>query len=180
MNQKTKLRSITIICLVIILQSFGCNPDVDIADKKFSIPRFTHDLSHHPYDATLDKPDFVVCDSTKIGSGRNRLQYLGGNNKLRQDILSKYQLDSMYESFNGLIIIRFIFNCEGKIGRFRVQAVDEAFEPLKAPQKLLDHSLDLISDLNTWVASSSNKPNAEYSKFIKLKFNDGKIEHVLL
>ena len=66
-----------------------------------------HGLSYIPYDAKLDNPKYTICDSTKVNSGRNRLKYIGGANKLRNDISSNYLYRQEHETFSGYIIIRF-------------------------------------------------------------------------
>ncbi len=176
-------------CAKLIFQKFylflpflftGCFENAINQNTKNEIPVRHHDLSYIPFDAKTDNPDFIVCDSTTISSGRNRLQYANGNSKLIDDIKSKFTYKQAYESFNGYIVIRFLVNCKSNSGRYRAQALNLDFSPSNAPSDLVEHLLKLIKSLDNWTKRSTNDLTKEYSKFINLKINNGKIQHVLL
>ena len=150
------------------------------ASTAYEIPSRNHDLSYIPYDADLDNPDYIVCDSTRIGSGRNRLQYPGGNKQLREVIQDQYQYQSAYAAYNGYIMIRFLVNCEGTSGRYRVEALNLDFSRAEAPPGLVNHTKEIIKNLDAWVKVKNPNGKEEYSKFINLKIENGQIQHVLL
>ena len=162
------------------LFSYNCSNNNAVPTAIYEIPSTNHNLSYIPFDARSDNPNYRICDSTSIGSGRNRLQYVGGKNKLRKDIASKYVYSQGYETFSGYIVIRFLVNCEGEVGRYRAQSLNLDFSPLSAPSGLLKHSIELIKSLDNWTKSPVADSEKEYSKYINLKINDGKIQHVLL
>ena len=151
---------------------------IDPIDDKF--PSLDHDLSFIPFNKALDNADFMICDSSRFHSGRNGIQYVDGSNKLRKDITTNYSYHKAYESFNGFIVIRFLVNCKGKTGRYRAQSLNLDFSPAKAPADLIEHSLDLIKDLDNWKKHPAVDSKKEFSKYINLKIKNGKIEHVLL
>lgn len=158
----------------------GCSIDRSAPTSNYDIPTKNHDLSYIPFNPQLDKPDYVVCDSTKIISGRNKLKYVDGAKKLQNDILSNYSYKPEYAPFNGYVVIRFLVNCEGKSGRYRAQSLNLDFSPANAPSNLLTHSIELIKSLDKWVKSAEPGEHTEYSKFINLKIENGNIQHVLL
>ncbi len=166
--------------IILCLFSLGCLEVSQGQGINYAIPSMGHDPSFIPYDAKFDEPDFIICDSTGLSSGRNRLQYIGGNGKLRQDILSNFSYKHEYKSFNGFIVVRFLVNCDGRSGRYRAQSLNFDFSPTDAPSSLLKNTLDLIKRLDTWQKSSRGESDQEYSKYINLKFKDGKIQHVIL
>ncbi len=167
--------------ILLLLCSFGCSSENKVAlIAKVELPSRNHDLSYTPYDAKFDNPNYIICDSTGISSGRNRLQYIGGTNKLRKDITTKYVYRQEYETFTGYIVIRFLVNCEGQSGRYRVQSLNLDFSPSNAPSDLLNHTTEIVKSLDNWTKSAVNGPKKEYSKFINLKITNGKIQHVLL
>jgi len=168
------------LCILLSLGFLGCVEKNAQSSTEYEIPTMGHDLGYIPYDVKLDKSDYVVCDSTGILSGRNRLQYAGGGLKLRDDIIAKFGDHPEYEFFNGYVVVRFLFNCEGKTGRYRAQALNLDFSPAEAPSDLLTYSKDLIKSVDSWTRRPGSDAKAEYSKFINLKINKGKIEHVLL
>jgi len=168
------------LCILLSLFSLGCLNDNVEPTPKYEIPSRSHDLSYIPYDAKFDNPNYIICDSTRISSGRSRLRYIGGSNKLRNEITSKYLYNQEHETFSGYIVIRFLVNCEGKSGRYRAQSLNLDFSPLNAPSDLLEYSIELVKSFDNWTKSSGNDSKKEYSKFINLKINNGKIQHVLL
>ena len=163
-----------ILYILLSLFSLGC-----LKESTVQLPSMDHDLSYIPYDAKFDNPNYIICDSTKIYSGRNGLQYIGGPKKLREDITSKYLSNQVYDTFSGYIVIRFLVNCEGKSGRYRAQSLNLDFSPLRAPSDLLNNSIELFKSLDYWTKPYIND-SREYSKFINLKISNGKIQHVLL
>lgn len=165
--------------ILLSLFAIGCSNHEVENTPKFEIPIRTHDLSYIPFDASLDDPNYIICDTAAIKSGRSRLKYIGGANKFRQDITSKYLFKQKYNSFNGYIVIRFIINCNNEAGRFRAQSLDLDFSPLNAPAELLTQSINLAKNLNNWTRPKTDTKE-EYSKFINLKMNNGQIQYVLL
>ena len=167
--------------ILLFLCSLGCASENKVVRTAIAeTPTRNHDLSYTPYDAKIDHPNYIICDSTGISSGRNRLQYIGGTNKLRKDIRAKYVYRQAYETFTGYIVIRFLVNCEGQSGRYRAESLNLDFSPSNAPADLLDQVTELLKNLDNWTKSAVNDPKKEYSKFINLKITNGKIQYVLL
>lgn len=162
------------------LMLLGCLPERTVSVAKDEIPTTNHNIGFTPFDAAQDDQNFRVCDSTKIASGRNSVRYLDGANKLREDIASNYVFDPAYASFNGYVMVRFMVNCEGKSGRYRAQALKLDFSPVEAPSHLVVQIKTLIKRLDNWTKPAAAKEGQEYSKFINLKIENGKIQHILL
>ncbi len=175
------MKNIFFLYLIVLLSliSAGCLENNSGKTTKYQVPSMDHDLSYIPYDAKFDNPNFTICDSTKIKSGRNKIQYIGGRRKLKKDIISKYLNKKKHETFNGYIVIRFLVNCEGKSGRYRAQSLNFDFSPLNPPLDLLESSIDIIKNLDNWKRSVKDS-QIEYSKYINLKIKDGNVQHILL
>lgn len=159
---------------------FSCAVDKPAVTVKFEIPVRNHHLSYIPYDASFDHPDYIICDSTKVNSGRNSLRYTEGTAQLKEDIQHNFVYDPSYASFNGYVVIRFLVNCEGQSGRYRAQSLHLDFSPSDVPSDLLIHALEIVKNLDNWTKSPRYDAREEYAKFINLKFENGKIQHVLL
>ena len=159
---------------------FGCS-QVEISNaKSFEIPKRNHDLSFTPFDKSIDDSSFEVCDSTSITSGRNRLQYSDGRDRLTNDIKTLYKFKENYRSYSGYIVIRFISNCKGQIGRYRLESLGNDLLPQEAPPGLIADLRNLSKSLTKWDKRGGPENNQEYSKFINLKFENGELQHVLL
>jgi len=166
--------------LVILLSFWECSPTGSKENVAYQIPTVSHDLGYIPFDSKLDDPNYQVCDSTNIASGRNHIQYKSGAANLKKDIISNYSKDKTSQSFNGFVVIRFLINCQGKSGRYRAQALSYDFAPKKVSANFLTSSIDLIKKLDSWSKSDRKEQTTEYLKFINLRFEDGEIQHVLL
>ena len=164
----------------LILCTAGCENVSEEAPATIVIPSFNHDLSYIPFDPEYDEVNYEICDSARINSGRNRIQYKGGSEKLSADILSNYVIKEEYKNFTGFIIIRFLVNCHGLSGRYRAQALHLDFSHSTAPSDLLENVVDIVSGLQQWTRRPGDDPTNEYSKFINLKFENGEIQNVLL
>jgi hypothetical protein len=162
---------------LLILASCSSEKDWLIQEDFLSL---SHDLGHISYDALKDDVGFNVCDSTDIYSGRNVMLYKGGNSKLVQDCMDEYKFDTSYKDYNGYIIIRFMMNCKGDVGRYRARSINLDFSPQKSPANLLQHALTIVKNRTDWSKSMMFSEEREYSKFINFKFKNGKLEHVVL
>ncbi len=166
---------------LLVLGLFMCSKNKNEKNhSEFKNPIVNHDVSYTPFNENLDNPDFRVCDSTDIRSGRNRLKYIGGIEKLEKDICNSYKVKTAYKSFSGFIVIRFIVNCKNRRGRYRVQSLDYNFSPKNASSDIADYVMKLIKGLNQWEKSTSSDPETEYSKFINIRIENGQIKHILL
>ncbi len=169
------------VIVVVILITLSCCTEKKSSTKvKDKLPSFDHDLSYIPYDTQQDNPTYIICDSTNFHSGRNRVQYIGGNKKLKEDITLRYNFRSQYESFNGYIVVLFLVNCNGQRGRFRTQSLNLDFTPSKSPDDLENYVKGIIKTLDNWKWSTYHENGMEYSKFVNLKFRNGQIEYVIL
>lgn len=170
---------LVLLALLFLLHA-GCSQVIEEQKSKAEIPITNHDLSYIPFDSKYDDPEYIICDSTQIVSGRNRLNFREGRSILKENIISNYSYRNEYHSFDGFVVIRFIVNCEGITGRYRAQALNLDFSPTTAPADLIAHSIEVIKTVDHWGKSSTKDKKTEYSKFINLKFSNGKIQHVLL
>ncbi len=168
------LMALSILLSIIFL---GCSDDKTVSQPDVALPSVNHDLSYIPFDADLDDPQFVICDSNAVQSGRNRLRYVGGIKALIQDCANKFN-DHHYESFSGYIVVRFLFNCEDLRGRYRVKALNMDFSRTQVSPELLTRTTNLVKDLNKWERAFPDRDNEEYMKYVNLMFKNGRVEHV--
>jgi len=82
--------------------------------------------------------NFEVCDETRITQNYGmRAEYSGGNKAIKEEILNDLQTLNFEQP--GLITFRFIVNCKGKTGRFRVNSTDTDLKEIEVdPSKIKD------------------------------------------
>jgi len=162
------------------IATVGCSNHVIQKIPDDELLNTNHDVGYIPYNSEGDNKNFIVCDSTNIASGRNRIQYASGTLKLNEEILSNFVYKEEYNSFNGFVVIRFLVNCKGETGRYRAEALNYDFSSANSPGSLLSSTINIIKDLDSWTKSTQKDITTEYSKYINLRFKDGQIQNVLL
>lgn len=132
------------------------------------------------FDKELDDPTFRVCNQLQVAQYYNfgkGLQYKGEKAALNSHF-KKLFLD-LKESESGFITIRFIVNCEGKTGWFRVQEMDVNYKPKKFKKTLLDELVKLTMELDGWVIGEDNGRKFDYYQYLTFKFHNGKLIEIM-
>ena len=112
--------------------------------------------------------NFNLCN----GIDKNQYYYdeIGiSNSRNRQEMFAyflkhyNYPFDS---NENGYIRIRFMVNCEGKIGKFSLQEMDRDYKEKRFPLEITQQLFDLVSQLDEWIPMElwSNEPLVDYYK----------------
>jgi len=80
---------------------------------------------------------------------------------------------------SGLLRIRFVVNCKGKSGRFRLLAMNEIYEPMDFSSSISDLLLKLTKEYKEWRVLSKKGLESDYYFYVIFKINQGKIVEVL-
>ncbi len=172
------IQYISIVILLLLLTS--CKNEERSNETVSLWPSYNHDLSYIPFDPDLDNPNFEICDSASVRSGRNNFLYPDGNELLIEKIRNKFQSNSTYKNYTGFVVVRFLVNCKNETGRYRAQSMNLDFTKSDAPVRLMNDCINVIKGIKNWKKSNRYDQETEYMKYINLKFKNGKIEHVLL
>lgn len=100
------------------------------------------------------------------------ISYLHGNNAL----LKRLNKNAPLTKGNGYITIHFAINCEGKVGRFGLEQIDENYKPASYNPLLIKHLINEISKITEWVIPTNL--NNDVHRFYMFKIIDGKITEV--
>lgn len=127
----------------------------------------THEVGELQANGTTDK-DFKVCNEKKIREFYGiKTDFVGGKTAIKNRIFSKLQFLNFKES--GLVTFRFVVNCRGKIGRFRVKTTDRDLQRSKVdPDNILEieKALATLKNLN----SAKNKSGTSFDSYYVLNF----------
>jgi len=143
------------------------------------INEYSHNVGDILFDPNSDNNSFLLCDSTKIISGRSILTYSGGIKIVSDLLLENFRFQPEYESFSGYVVVRFIMNCKKETGRFRAQSLGFDFSLKECPTALKSHLISIVKELKNWEYKSSRGKDSDCSKFINFKIEHGKIENIL-
>jgi hypothetical protein len=111
-----------LLCWLILL-AIGCQPEPKPGD-----------VGDIAFDPAQDDPAFELCNERSVkqyyvrGSYDTPAGYRGEKKALVAEFTARYRFPVVEEE-NGYLTIRFVVNCRGKTGRFRVQEMDFDYQP---------------------------------------------------
>jgi hypothetical protein len=156
--------------LHLILIVFSCVPE-----KK------SGNVGDISFDELKDDPSFKICNSQEIFQYYNfdGVKYKGDKNTLRNEIFSLIKADSLNRE-TGYLTIRFIVNCEGKTGMFRIQEMDAAYKATQFSDKTKNHLLSVTKRLNGWKKFEFDPgKGSDYYQYLTFKLEEGVVKEIL-
>lgn len=166
--------------LIILLFSilYGCQTDKKISEKQKYL-RWVGDIE---YNDQIDNIDFKVCNGDdnilqyfNLGEGP---VYNGEKSKILNTFKSNYKPISGKKE-NGLIRIRFIVNCEGKAGRFRVLQSDFDYQEKEFNKKIVSQLLNTTKEIENWEVFYRNEVPVDYYMYLIFKIKEGQLTEIL-
>ena len=149
--------------------------------SKNATSRYLRWVGDATYDENLDDRTFQLCDNEyqvkqyfNMGNG---LLYEGGKKSLKALVFAKYQTVAVAES--GWIRIRFIVNCQGKTGRFRLIASDEDYQPMTYDARITNQLMTLTRNLNGWLSHYDKGDSQDYYQYLIFKIEEGRLIKLL-
>jgi hypothetical protein len=146
-------------------------------DNKASYPLHVGDIY---FDSTIDDPDFKLCDENRVFQYYNfgkGLQYHGEKIKINEHfngLIAKEQKDE-----SGFLTIRFIVNCQGKTGRYRVQGMNNDYKEKAFNKNLTSQLLSLTKQLDGWVVGEYEGKAYDYYQYLTFKIENGKLIEIM-
>ena len=145
-----------------------------------SMSKYPAHIGDIQFDEKLDDSDFKKC-FVDLGSFQyynfDGFQYKGEKFEIEKK-LERLNLKSDKNS-NGYITIRFIVNCEGKPGMFRVQQMNENYKEIAFDKTLTDQLLEFTKSLKDWMPKEYLGIKINYYQYLTFKIKDGKISEIL-
>lgn len=133
------------------------------------------------FDKNIDNPDFKRCMDKDYGiqyyNDSEGFQYKGEKIAIIRE-LEKLNLSSS-KKINGYVTIRFVINCEGKTGLFRVQQMNENYLEEDFDKVFLSQLLNFTKSLNGWTPKESRGTKLDYYQYLTYKITDGKVSEIL-
>lgn len=134
-------------------------------------------------DPTLDNPDFKTCNGDEyafqyfnIGEG---FRYQGEKTALVSQILKKYNPLSDINDQSGYIRIRFIVNCKGEAGRFRIISSNFDYQEKVFDKAITNQLLTILKELDGWEIMTKNEKPLDYYLYLIFKLDNGHIMEIL-
>jgi len=166
------------IYLVLLFSAVSC-----ISEKEDSTSvKYLRWVDDIPFDATLDDKDFIICRGEERAmqyfNNSKGLEYEGEKTAIIKAFEESYDFSTVVKE-NGLIRIRFLVNCEGKTGRFRLISMDERYNEKQFDKSITNQLLKITKRLKGWKPKVFENETSDYYQYLIFKINQGKIIEIL-
>jgi hypothetical protein len=162
--------------LIILLIPLLINGQIEKVISKY--PAHVGDIV---FDEKQDDPDFKKCIDRDSGiqyyNDSKGFQYKGEKIAVEEKIKS-LNLQSN-KSSNGYITIRFLVNCEGKTGMFRMQQMNKDYKEKIFDKGLSDTLLSFTRNLQGWIPKQIKGKKVDYYQYLTYKIDNGKVSEIL-
>ena len=133
-------------------------------------------------DDEIDESEFKICNGDEkilqyfnFGEGP---VYSGEKSRIINLFNSKYK-PVTGKNENGLIRIRFVVNCEGKAGRYRVLQSDEKYQEKEFDKEIVSQLLNITREIEKWEVLERDEFAIDYYMYLIFKIKDGRIIDIL-
>ena len=169
------MKSLHYLIVIFLLMSI-CSCSQTTSQK----PTYPQQVGDSKFDQNIDDPAFRVCNQDTVlqyynfGKG---LQYKGEKIEIEEHFnqlkITKLSTES------GFITIRFIVNCEGKTGRYRVQEMDKTYAEKKFSKEFTARYLKLTMQLSGWEVGELEGKVYDYYQYLTFKIEDGQLKEIM-
>lgn len=171
---KKSLQSLLIMSLI----HFGCQTEKKIEEEEQYL-RLVGDIEQSN---ELDDSNFKTCNrDEKIFQYFNLEKgpkYIGEKSTLLKVFDTKYNPISD-KTQNGLIRIRFVVNCQGKAGRFRVLQSDYDYKEIEFDKEIVDQLTEITKVIGDWEILFYNEIPVDYYFYLIFKISEGQLIEIL-
>jgi len=147
-------------------------------EKKTDYPLQVGDIY---FNSKVDDPNFKLCDEDRVFQYYNfgkGLLYKGEKIKLIEHFTNGLKVKEQKDE-TGFLTIRFIVNCEGKSGRYRVQGMDNDYKEKKFNENLTNKLLSLTKQLDGWIVGEYEGKAYDYYQYLTFKIEKGKLIEIM-
>jgi len=133
------------------------------------------------FDSKIDDPNFKLCDEDRVFQYYNfgkGLLYNGEKLKLNEHFIDGLKITEQKDE-SGFLTIRFIVNCEGKTGRYRVQGMNNDYKEKIFNKDLTNQLLSLTKQLDGWLVGEDEGKIFDYYQYLTFKIENGKLIEIM-
>jgi hypothetical protein len=128
------------------------------------------------YDPKVDDPAFTVCDSQRVFQYYNTASYYKDHKKeIARYFTSHYKAAPGATDQTGYLTIRFIINCKGATGRFRLYQLDSNYQPFWFSDAITRQLLTLAKQLKGWEPARYRDKIFDSYQYITFTMKKGRI-----
>jgi len=149
------------------------------SDEQSKYLRWVGDTEFNP---KIDSGDFELCNSENLVRQYfhfdRGLAYEGEKKELRRIYAEAYKPPEGVDQ-SGMIRIRFIVNCKGETGRFRLIGSDLNYKEQVFDEKITNQLLRITKSLDGWAVHSMNEIPQDYYQYLIFKIDSGNLIEIM-
>jgi hypothetical protein len=125
--------------------------------------------------------DFILCgDQKTYPYYYPELKYKGEFYELKSQIINQLDQSIFNNKTNGIIIIQFHVNCEGRTGNFKLKQTDLDYKDTILDEVLTQKLVETVKTLKDWIpAKNENNETVNSHKFLSFRFEGGVLVDIL-
>lgn len=155
---------------------FGCK---DKSKEEVQYPRWIGDIGHNN---AQDEEGFAPCNGEdavfQYFNLADEPAFNGEKNLLVEYFKTQYET-APGQNQNGMIRIRFMVNCKGKAGRFRMIQSDNNYQEFSFAPEVTQQLMNLTKGIDRWKILYREESPLDYYFYLIFKIRDGQIEEIL-
>jgi hypothetical protein len=164
-----------ILAAVVVLLFNACRSGQPQSSNQY--PNNVGDIEADP---KLDDPSFTVCRDNRIPQYYSIESGFEGEKPAIVAFFQKnFVKNKKHREDDGYITIRFVVNCMGQTGRFRMQEMSPDLTPKQFSPALSEQLLQLVKALQGWKPGQRNGVAIDYYQYLTFKIKDGEIIEIL-
>ncbi|MBC7773986.1 MAG: hypothetical protein H7246_01005 [Phycisphaerae bacterium] len=154
----------------------ACKTSKKVATPVSNYPNNVGDI--HP-DPLLDDPAFRACRESNIPQYYSvQSGFEGEKPAIERYFKQNFKKSKAFEQENGYLTIRFVVNCNGQTGRFRILEMDLDYQPKKFPEALSGQILQLTKQMTGWLPGKSETIPYDYYQYLTFTIVQGEIAQI--
>lgn len=163
---------------ILLFLSFfvACKPSKKTIVPDSSYPNNVGDIKP---DSLLDDSAFRACRESNIPQYYSvESGFEGEKPAIERYFKQNFRSDKAWAKENGYLTIRFIVNCNGQTGRFRLLEMSPDYQPKKFPESLSAHLLQLTKKMSGWLPGRSENIPYDYYQYLTFTITKGEITRI--
>ncbi|MFN0034073.1 MAG: hypothetical protein ACKVUS_03335 [Saprospiraceae bacterium] len=131
-------------------------------------------------DPLLDDSTFRACRESNIPQyySLDVAGFDGEKPAIERYFKQNFKTEKGWAKENGYVTIRFVVNCNGLTGRFRVMEMGQDYLAKKFPPTLSDHLLQLCKQMKGWLPGKSESIPYDYYQYLTFTIANGEIARI--
>lgn len=152
---------------------------INCQSEKTAVSKYPANVGDLEFDIKQDG-DFKKCsenESYQYYNDSKGFQIEGEKNKIIQEV-QKLKFKENKNS-NGYLTIRFVVNCKGETGIFRMQQMDSEYKAYKFDEALSSQILNFTKNLTGWIPKEIDGIKRDYYQYLTYKIVHGQVSEIL-